>query len=141
MAQPSLIACSGQRVVQPQDVPPILVTEPKTGCIPSPGSNNSKIRTIVLIDNCCDHLNTPSQSELSTVGSLSYVDVAATKISLASETGSVYLDGKRRSARANFSYTADGTAAADEVVLDKAKRLAAARNLDCSGATNKEVDP
>lgn len=152
-AQPSPIACSGQGVVQPQDVPPIWVTGPKIGYTPNPESNNSKIHTFNLTDICCDELNTPSQSELSTVGSPSYVDVAATipseclgqgathpqhhnetpdqqtkgiKIPSASETGSVYMEGKRRSARANFSYTADGNATADEMVLANAKRWVAA---------------
>ena len=46
------------------------------------------------------------------------------------QEGSVFVDGKRRSARSNYSYTADGTPAADEYVLDKAKRRAAIRNLD-----------
>ena len=45
------------------------------------------------------------------------------------------MDGKRRSVRANYSYTAGGTPAADELVLDKAKRHAAIRNLDSPATT------
>ena len=44
--------------------------------------------------------------------------------------GSVFVDGKRRSAWANYSYSADGNPTANELVLDKAKRHAAIRNLD-----------
>jgi hypothetical protein len=47
-----------------------------------------------------------------------------------SETGSVFVDGKRRSARANNSYNADGIAAADELIMDKAMKRAATKNLD-----------
>lgn len=53
-------------------------------------------------------------------------------------TNSLFVDGKRRSARANYSYTADGTPAADELVLDKAKRRAAIRNLDSPAATTSK---
>ena len=51
------------------------------------------------------------------------------------EIGSVFIDGKRQSARANYSYSADGISAADELVMDKATRRAAKRNLDSSVAT------
>ena len=47
-----------------------------------------------------------------------------------SGVGSVFVDSKRQSARANFSYSADGTSIADELVLEKAMRHAASRNLD-----------
>jgi len=45
-----------------------------------------------------------------------------------------FRDGKRRSARTNFSYSADGKSVADELVMDKAKKRAAARNLDSPAA-------
>jgi hypothetical protein len=35
------------------------------------------------------------------------------------EIGSVFIDGKRRSTRTNYSYSADGISAADELVLRK----------------------
>ena len=38
------------------------------------------------------------------------------------EIGSVFIDGKRRSMRTNFSYSADGISAADELVMDKGTR-------------------
>ena len=50
--------------------------------------------------------------------------------------GSVFVDGKRRSARANYSYSADGNPTANELVLDKAKRRAAIRNLDNPAGTS-----
>ena len=46
------------------------------------------------------------------------------------EIGSVFIDGKCRSAWANYSYSA-----ADELVMDKATRRAAERILDSSVAT------
>jgi len=51
------------------------------------------------------------------------------------EIGSVFIDGKRRSTRTNYSYSADGISAADELVMDKATRRAAQKNLDSSMAT------
>jgi len=51
------------------------------------------------------------------------------------EVGSVFVNGKRRSARANHVLSADGTSAADELVMDKAMRRAASRNLDSSLAS------
>jgi len=51
------------------------------------------------------------------------------------EIGSVFIDGKRRSTRTNYSYSADGISAADELVMDKATRRAAERILDSSVAT------
>ena len=53
--------------------------------------------------------------------------------------GSVFVDGKCQSARANYSYSADGNPAADELVLDKAKRRAAIRNLDNPAGTSSQV--
>ena len=67
---------------------------------------------------------------------------AGTDLAHASEVGSVFVDGKRRSARANYSYTADGISAADELVMNKAKRRAATRNLDSPAATvHKNPEP
>ena len=51
------------------------------------------------------------------------------------EIGSVFIDGKRQSAWANYSYSANGISAADKLVMDKATRRAAERNLDSSVAT------
>ncbi|RLM87335.1 hypothetical protein C2845_PM04G07440 [Panicum miliaceum] len=64
--------------------------------------------------------------------------IECTITKLACHEGSVFVDGKRRSARANYSYTADGTPAADELVFDKAKRRAAIRNLDSPAATSSQ---
>jgi len=47
-----------------------------------------------------------------------------------SQSGSVFINGKRRSARAGNSYNADGISAADEPVMDKAMRRTAAKNLN-----------
>jgi len=55
---------------------------------------------------------------------------AGTKGAYASEVGSVFIDGKRRSARTNFSYSADGNSVANELVMNKVKKCATARNLD-----------
>jgi len=41
-----------------------------------------------------------------------------------------FRDGKRRSARTNFSYSADGNSVANELVMNKVKKCATARNLD-----------
>ena len=51
------------------------------------------------------------------------------------EIGSVFIDGKRQSAWANYSYSANGISAADKLVMDKATRRAAERKLDSSVAT------
>ena len=48
----------------------------------------------------------------------------------ASESGSVYMKGKRRSARANLPNTADGIPTADELMMERAMRRTAERNLD-----------
>ena len=40
-----------------------------------------------------------------------------------SGVGSVFVYGKRRSARANYSYSADGNPATNELVLEKAKKV------------------
>jgi len=47
-----------------------------------------------------------------------------------SQSGSVFINGKRRSARAGNSYNADGISSADEPVMDKAMRRTAAKNLN-----------
>ena len=52
------------------------------------------------------------------------------------QEGSVLVDGKRRSARSNYSYTADGKPAADEHVLERAKRRTARWNLDSPAGTS-----
>ena len=52
------------------------------------------------------------------------------------QEGSVLVDGKRRSARSNYSYTADGIPAADEHVLERAKRRTARWNLDSPAGTS-----
>ena len=51
------------------------------------------------------------------------------------EIGSVFIDGKRQSAWANYSYSANGISAADKLVMDKATRRAVERNLDSLVAT------
>ena len=64
------------------------------------------------------------------INNIAYVELAHV-----SEGGSVFIDDKRRSARANYSYSTDGISTPDELVMDKAKRHAATRNLDSSTAT------
>jgi len=61
---------------------------------------------------------------------------AGTEWDAPSGAGSVFVDGKRRIARANYSYSADGNPAIDELVLEKAKRRAAIRNLDNPAGTS-----
>ena len=56
------------------------------------------------------------------------------------QDGSVLVDGKRRSARSNYSYTADGILAADEHALERAKRRTARRNLDSPAGTSSPAN-
>jgi hypothetical protein len=57
---------------------------------------------------------------------------------LSSETGSIFLEGKRRSARANNLFNAEGIAVADELILDKAMKRAAIKNLDGLAASTSK---
>ena len=61
--------------------------------------------------------------------------IAGTECDDISGVGSVFLDGKHRSACANYSFSDDGNPTLDELVLDKAKRRAAIRNLDNPAGT------
>ena len=56
------------------------------------------------------------------------------------QEGSVLVDGKHRSARSNYSYTADGILAADEHALERAKRRTARRNLDSPAGTSSPAN-
>ena len=48
---------------------------------------------------------------------------AGTEWDVPSGAGSVFVDGKRRIVRANYSYSADGNPATNELLLEKAKKV------------------
>ena len=71
----------------------------------------------------------PSQTVTSTRFMTPVTKVSGTVLTT-SESGSVYMEGKHRSARANLPNTADGIPAADELMMERAMRRTAERNLD-----------
>ena len=71
----------------------------------------------------------PSQTVTST-GFMTPVTKVSGTVLTASESGSVYMEGKHHSARANLPNTADGIPAADELMMERAMRRTAERNLD-----------
>ena len=59
---------------------------------------------------------------MTSTGFMTPVTKVSGTVLTASESGSIYMEGKHRSARANILNTADGIPAADELMMERAMR-------------------